>query len=96
MWQIPQKLRNNHFTNVIIQKVIKAKFVNNYRAYVRMKNKMIKMQYHSLCALTKEWSVDSSWKIKHGSLKKTKLNFLVIVMSKNKESSFAFIFLHRD
>ena len=96
MWQIPQKLLNNHFTNVIIQKVIKTKFVSNYRAYVRMKNKMIKMQYHSLWALTKEWSVDSPWKIKHGSLKKTTLNFLVIVMSKNKESSFAFIFLHRD
>ena len=42
LWQDPQYLLNDHFTNVIIQKVIKTKFVNSYRAYVRMKNKMIK------------------------------------------------------
>ena len=42
LWQIPQNLLNDHFTNVIIQKVLKTKFVNNYRAYVRIKNKMIK------------------------------------------------------
>ena len=37
-------VKNDHFTNVIIQKVIKTKFV---RTYVRMKNKMIKMQHNS-------------------------------------------------
>ena len=45
MWQITQKLLNAPFTNVIIQKVMKTKFVNNYRAYARMKNKMITMQH---------------------------------------------------
>ena len=43
-------MKNDHFTNVIIQKVIKTKFV---RTYVRMKNKMIKMQHNSLYTLTK-------------------------------------------
>ena len=46
LWQIPQNLLNNHFTNVIIQKVTKTKFVNKYSAYDRMKNKMIKMQHN--------------------------------------------------
>ena len=73
---------NDHFTNVKIQKVIKTKFVNNYKAYVRMKNKMIKMQHKSLYTLTKEWFGDKIWKIKQGSLKKTKLNFSVIVVRK--------------
>ena len=54
MWQISQKLLNYHFTNVIIQKWIKTKFSNNYSAYVRLKNKMIKMEYSSLYTLTKE------------------------------------------
>ena len=31
--QIPQKLLNDHFANAIIQKVIKTKIVNIYRAY---------------------------------------------------------------
>ena len=44
-------VKNDHFTNVIIQKVIKTKFVRNY---VRMKNKMIKMQHNSLYTLTEE------------------------------------------
>ena len=39
-WQIPQKLLIDHFTNAIIQKVIKNKFVNKYKAYVRMKKKL--------------------------------------------------------
>ena len=47
-------VKNDHFTNAIIQKVIKTKFVNNYRTYFRMKNKMIKMQHNSLYTLTKE------------------------------------------
>ena len=63
LWQIPQNLLNDHFTNVIIQKVIKTKFVNNYRAYVRMKNKTIKMQHNTLYTLTKEWLGESIWKI---------------------------------
>ena len=41
------------------QTVIKTKFVNDYIAYVRMKNKMIKMQRNSLYTLTKEWFGDS-------------------------------------
>ena len=45
----------NCFANVILQKVIKTKFVNNYRAYARMKNKVIKTQHDSLYSLTKEW-----------------------------------------
>ena len=53
MWQIPQKLLNDHFTN-IIQKVIKTIYVNNYRAHVKMKNKMIKVQHNGLFTLTKE------------------------------------------
>ena len=44
-------VKNDHFTNAIIQKVIKTKFV---RTYVRMKNKMIKMQHNSLYTLTEE------------------------------------------
>ena len=54
-----RNLLNNHFTNVIIQKVIKTKFINNYRAYVRIKNKMMKMQHNSLYTLTKGWFGDS-------------------------------------
>ena len=52
MCQISQKLVNGHFTNVKTIKVIKTKFANNYRAYVRIKNKMIKMQQNSLHTLT--------------------------------------------
>ena len=59
LWQDPQYLLNDHFTNVIIQKVIKTKFVNSYRTYVRMKNKMIKWKHNSLYTLTKEWLGDS-------------------------------------
>ena len=44
---------NDHFTNVIIQNIIKTKFTNNYKAYVTMKNKIMKMQHNSLCTLTK-------------------------------------------
>ena len=64
-------MKNDHFTNVIIQKVIKTKFV---RTYVRMKNKMIKMQHNSLYTLTEEWFDDSIWKIKQESLKQANLN----------------------
>ena len=46
---------NDHFTNVIIQNIIKPKFVNNYKVYVTMKNKIMKMQHNSLCTLTEEW-----------------------------------------
>ena len=45
----------NCFANVILQEVIKTKFVNNYRAYARMKNKVIKTQHDSFYSLTKEW-----------------------------------------
>ena len=38
---------SDHFTNVITQKAVKTKFVNNCRAYIRMKNKMVKMQHNS-------------------------------------------------
>ena len=58
LWQIPQNLLNNHFTNVIIQKVTKTKFVNKYSAYDRMKNKMIKCNI----ILTENWFGDSMWK----------------------------------
>lgn len=37
MWQIPQKLVNDQFKNVITQKVIITKFAKNYRVYVKMK-----------------------------------------------------------
>lgn len=37
MWQIPQKLLNDQFKNVITQKVIITKFAKNYRVYVKMK-----------------------------------------------------------
>ena len=87
---------NAHFTNVIIQKVVKTNFVNNDKAYVVMKNKMIKTQHNSLHKPNKEWFGDSLWKIKQASLKKTKLNVSVIFVIKNKQSLFAFIFVHCD
>lgn len=43
MWQITQGFLNAHFTDVIIQKLIIRKFFNNYRACIRIKNKMIIM-----------------------------------------------------
>ena len=46
--------------------------------------------------LTKEWFGNSPRKIKQGSLKKTKLNFPVTAVSKNKQSPFVFIFFHCD
>ena len=48
MRQIPKGLLNDHFTNVKIQKVIKSKLVNSDRAYIRMKNKMVKMKHNRL------------------------------------------------
>ena len=74
MWQIPQKLLNDQFTNDIIQKLINTKIINNYRAFARMKYKIIKTQYDSLYTLTKQWFGDILWKIKSESLKTTKLN----------------------
>ena len=41
-------------------------------------------KHNRLYTLTKEWFGDSLCKIKEGSLKKAKLNFSVIVESKNK------------
>ena len=82
LWQILQNLVNDHFKNVIIQKIIQTRFVNNYRAYVRMKTKMIKMQHNSLNTLTEEWFHSSLWKIKQAWLKKTKLNSSVTVVRK--------------
>ena len=88
---------NAHFTNVIIKKVIKTKFVNiyNYRAYGRMKNKIITMEYKTYFFI-KEWFGDSLSNINHQSLKKTKLNFSVIVVSENKQSWFVFNFFNCD
>ena len=74
---------------------MKSKFVNNYRAYVRMKNNiMIKTQHSCLYTLPKEWFRESVWKIRQGSLdKKTELNFLAIFVSKNKQyKQILFIF----
>ena len=62
MWQINQKLLNFNFTNAINQKIIKTKFVNNYRAYDKMKNKIITMQRNSLYIFIKEWAGDSLMK----------------------------------
>ena len=53
--QIPKKLLNDHFITVIIQKVIRTKLVKSWRAYVRKKNKMIKMQHNTLYTLTEKW-----------------------------------------
>ena len=86
---------NGYFTRVIIQ-VIKNKLIGNYRAYVRMRNKMIKMQHNGLYTLNKEWFDDNLLEIKQGSLKKAKLSFLVIVLSENKQCRFIFIFFHHD
>ena len=47
---------------------------------------MTKTQHNSLYTLTKEWFGDNLWKIKQDSLKKTKWNFSVIAVSKNKQS----------
>ena len=41
--------------NVIIQKVIKTKLVNNQSVYIRMKNEIIKCHIMALYKLTKEW-----------------------------------------
>ena len=74
----------DHFTNVVIHKVI-TKLVNNYRAYDSKKTKMIKLQ-HVLYTKFNEWFDDCLWKTNEGSLKKTKLNFSVIVLGENKQS----------
>ena len=80
LWQITQNFLDNHFTNAIIQKLIKLT-VNNYKAYVRMKNKVIKMQHSSLCTLIKV-NGNSIWNTKQSSLKKIKLNFSVNIVIK--------------
>lgn len=49
-----KKFLNDHFASVMIQKVIKNKLINNNRAYVRMKNKVLKIQQNSLYTLTNE------------------------------------------
>ena len=67
----PSKFAKIHFINVIIQKVIKSKFVNDYRTCVRIKKKMI-MQHNSLYTITKEWFYDSIWKIKESNSVVTK------------------------
>ena len=91
MWQITQCFLNAHFTDVIIQKLIIRKFFNNYRAYIRMKTKMIIMR-HKAYMFIKECFGHSLWKIKHHSLEKAKLNFAVIAVNKNKQSWFVFNF----
>ena len=82
LWQTLQNLVNGHFKNVIIQKIIQTRFVNNYRAYVRIKTKMVKMQHNSLNTLTEDWFHSSLWKIKQAWLKKTKINSSVTVVRK--------------
>ena len=69
-----------HFINVIIQKVIKSKFVNDYRTCVRMKKKMI-TQHNSLYTITKEWFYDSIWKTKESNSVETKFP----ISTKNKK-----------
>ena len=94
LWKISQKLLNDHFINVKIQKLIKIKFFNNYKTYVRMKTKIIKIQHNSFfdSTLTTEWFRESSWQFMEGSLKKTKLNFWVIAVSERNQSWFVFDF----
>ena len=53
-----------------------------------IKDKMIKTQQNNLYTLNKEWFGYSIGKIKQGSLKKTKLNFSVIVVKEIKNLSF--------
>ena len=53
-----------------------------------MKNKMIKTQHNSLFTLTKRWFGDSILKIKQGSLKKTKLNFQLLLQLKISSPHF--------
>ena len=48
------------------------------------------MLRNSLYIFTNELFGDSLWKVKQCSSKKTKLNFPVIVLSKNKQSWFVF------
>ena len=94
LWKISQTLLNDHFINVKIQKLIKIKFFNNYKTYVKMKNKIIKIQHNSFfnSILTTEWFGESSWQFMEGSLKKTKLNFWVIAVSERNQSWFVFDF----
>ena len=54
------------------------------------------MEYSSLYTLTKESFDDTLQNIKQGSLKKTKLNFSVIVASENQQSLFVFNLFHCD
>ena len=56
MRQVTQKFLNNNFTNAVIQKVIKTKFINNYRVNVRIKKKT---QHNSLYIFTKDCFGDS-------------------------------------
>ena len=95
MWQITQKFLNVCFTNVIIQKIIKTKFISNYKTYVIMKIKMPIMQ-HKTYIFIKKWFGNSLWKIKNHSLEKTKLNFSVIVINESQQSRFIFNFSYCD
>lgn len=38
----------NCFLNATFRKVVKTKLVKNYRAYIRKKSKMVKMQHNSI------------------------------------------------
>ena len=103
--QIPKKLLNDHFITVIIQKVIRTKLVKSWRAYVRKKNKMIKMQHNTLYTLTKKWFdykfyenvlLSGLWKMKQGSLIKTKLNFLNWIFKWKLTILISFNFFRHD
>ena len=68
---------NDHLINVIIQKI---KIYLNYS--------IKQMQRNSFYTKNNEWFDNISRKVKQGLLKKTKLTFSVIVLSKNKQSLF--------
>ena len=56
MRQVTQKFLNNNFTNTVIQKVIKTKFINNYRINARIQHKI---QHNSLYIFIKDCFGDS-------------------------------------
>ena len=59
----------------MLSKLIKTKLVNSYRAYVRMIDKITKIQHKDLYILTKGLYEDRLCRHKQYSLKKVKLNF---------------------
>ena len=72
-----KRFPNDHLINVIIQKI---KIYLNYS--------IKQMQRNSFYTKNNGWFDNISRKVKQGLLKKTKLTFSVIVLSKNKQSLF--------